>query len=48
MILIMADINGVVSAVDRARQPSDIKNNEEEIIRKGYVPSCLLPDASNF
>lgn len=30
-----ADIDNVLAAIDRIRQPSDIKNNEEDIIRKG-------------
>ena len=30
-----ADIDNLLSAIDKVRQPSDIKNNEEDIIRKG-------------
>ncbi|EDN98486.1 hypothetical protein SS1G_13345 [Sclerotinia sclerotiorum 1980 UF-70] len=29
------NIDGVIAAIDKVRQPSDIKSNEEEIIRKG-------------
>ncbi|CZR62300.1 probable exocyst complex protein EXO70 [Phialocephala subalpina] len=29
------NIDGVISAIERIRQPSDIKSNEEDIIRKG-------------
>ncbi|KAI9639952.1 exocyst complex component exo70 [Ciborinia camelliae] len=29
------NIDGVLAAIDRVRQPSDLKSNEEEIIRKG-------------
>ncbi|KAF7918405.1 uncharacterized protein EAE97_011860 [Botrytis byssoidea] len=29
------NIDGVIAAIDRIRQPSDIKSNEEDIIRKG-------------
>lgn len=32
----IADIDGVMTAINKIRQPSDIKNNEEEIIRAGY------------
>jgi len=29
------NIDGIISAIERIRQPSDIKSNEEDIIRKG-------------
>ncbi|QSZ35671.1 hypothetical protein DSL72_006793 [Monilinia vaccinii-corymbosi] len=32
---VFADIDGVIAAIDRVRPPSDIKSNEEDIIRKG-------------
>jgi exocyst complex protein 7 len=31
------DIDGIIAAIDKIRQPSDIKKNEESIIRSGYV-----------
>jgi exocyst complex protein 7 len=34
-VLTQTDIDGVVAAIERIRQPSDIKNNEEDIIRSG-------------
>jgi exocyst complex protein 7 len=37
LLTALADIDGVIAAIDRIRQPSDIKTNEEDIIRKGYV-----------
>jgi len=30
-----ADIDGIISAIEKIRQPSDIKNNEETIIWAG-------------
>ncbi|RDW79646.1 hypothetical protein BP6252_04284 [Coleophoma cylindrospora] len=30
-----SNIDGIIGAIDRVRQPSDIKNNEEDIIRSG-------------
>ena len=38
----MVDIDGVLAAIERIRQPSDIKSNEEDIIRKGWVSSSSL------
>jgi exocyst complex protein 7 len=33
----LVDIDGVIGAIGKIRQPSDIKNNEEDIIRAGYA-----------
>ncbi|RDW92038.1 cullin repeat-like protein [Coleophoma crateriformis] len=30
-----SNIDGIIGAIDRVRQPSDIKNNEEDVIRSG-------------
>ncbi|PQE14219.1 Exo70 exocyst complex subunit protein [Rutstroemia sp. NJR-2017a BVV2] len=35
LLTALADIDGMIAAIDRIRQPSDIKSNEEDIIRKG-------------
>lgn len=34
--LIFTDIDGILEAIDKIRQPSEAKNHEEEIIRAGY------------
>lgn len=34
-MLILADIDAVLAEIDRVRQPTGIKNNEEDVIRKG-------------
>ncbi|CZT43676.1 probable exocyst complex protein EXO70 [Rhynchosporium secalis] len=43
----VADIDGVITAIERIRQPSDIKSNEEEIIRKGPEKAGLAPFLSS-
>jgi len=35
MVNAFADIEGCLAAIDKIKQPADIKSNEEEIIRKG-------------
>lgn len=42
-----ADIDGVMNAIERIRQPSDIKSNEEDIIRKGSVLADSLGSNAN-
>jgi hypothetical protein len=32
----VTDIDGIIAAIDKIRQPADIKNNEESIIRAGF------------
>jgi len=35
------DISLVIGAIDHVKQPSDIRSNEEDIIRAGYAPDPL-------
>ncbi|RDL33613.1 putative exocyst complex protein EXO70 [Venustampulla echinocandica] len=42
------NIDAVLSAIDRIRQPSDIKSNEEEIIRKGPEEAGLAAFLSSM
>ena len=37
-----ADIDGIIGAIERIRQPSDLKSTEEDIIRAGCV-ACIFP-----
>ncbi|CZT00478.1 probable exocyst complex protein EXO70 [Rhynchosporium graminicola] len=41
------NIDGVITAIERIRQPPDIKSNEEEIIRKGPEKAGLAPFLSS-
>lgn len=39
------DIDSIIGAIDRIKEPSDIRSNEEDIIRAGYtdhVPSLYI------